>query len=472
MKLSFKITLVVLVIVTVMVAVSGYCMVQVGFRGELDNQVAAAKSESSMLSMTLGTLLAQTGDRGQATVTELLRSSGLFANYELAVYGAEGSVLWVNGDHRGSLRPEDGAGGLCYRLIEGPPRLLETMQELVVGEDVYYVNLIREVEESFQRRDANLRVYRWVMLAAFLGSTLAAAMCASVLTKPIRKLSRSTRAIAQGQYASRVKIHTRDELGALAEDFNAMAEAMERKIQDLADAAQRQRDFTASFAHELKTPLTSVIGCADTLRSRELPRQQQLEAVTYIFSEGKRLEAMSFALLDLFALEGTEPNMQKINAQALARAVRDSAQYPFGQAGVTLKLSVAPGTVRGEPNLLKTLLYNLLDNAKKATAAGGAVLLQGRATETGYRFCVVDRGQGIPPEALSRITEPFYMVDKSRARAQGGAGLGLALCQRIAQAHGTSLEYQSQVGHGTTATIHLHSFGSPQGGAILKSGGD
>ena len=81
--------------------------------------------------------------------------------------------------------------------------------------------------------------------------------------------------------------------------------------------------------------------------------------------------------------------------------------------------------------------------------------LKGRPVEGGYAFSVIDQGRGIPPEALNRITEPFYMVDKSRARAQGGAGLGLALCQRIAQAHGTALEYQSQVGTGTAVTIRL-----------------
>lgn len=293
------------------------------------------------------------------------------------------------------------------------------------------------------------------MLSAVAVSSLAITLVATVLTSPIRKLSRSTRAIAGGQYARRANVRTRDELGQLAEDFNHMADSLEAKIQELAEAAQRQRDFTASFAHELKTPLTSVIGYADTLRSRELSRQQQVEAADYIFSEGKRLEAMSLSLLDLFALERQVPQMGPVQAQALARAVAESSRYLLEERQVQLVVSVEPGQFQGEPNLLKTLLYNLVDNARKASQPGGSVELLGAASRTGYAFCVADHGQGIPSEALNRIMEPFYMVDKSRAKAQGGAGLGLALCQQIAQAHGARLHFESQVGQGTRVTIVL-----------------
>ena len=97
-----------------------------------------------------------------------------------------------------------------------------------------------------------------------------------------------------------------------------------------------------------------------------------------------------------------------------------------------------------------TLLFNLMDNARKAMEPGGVMTLWGRQEQTVYRFRLTDTGRGIPPEALERITEPFYMVDKSRSRAQGGAGLGLSLCQRIAALHGSALHFESQVGLGTT----------------------
>ena len=395
----------------------------------------------------------------ESALLEQLESNRLTQRYRMMVYRQDGGILWQNREEPANLTPADvGQEGLCYGFFQKAPgegRYLETIQRMELNGESFYVDLLQEANRAFTQRDANLGVYRQVMLLSIAACTLASIACATVLTGPIRKLSRSTRSMASGQYAYRVKVRSRDELGTLAEDFNHMADALELKIQELAAAAQRQKDFTASFAHELKTPLTSVIGYADTLRSRELPRQQQLEAANYIFTEGKRLEAMSFALLDLFALERAEPQLAPIQAQALARSVASSANYLMTQSHLELRLSVEPGSFHGEPNLLKTLLYNLLDNARKASEAGSSVELLGRTTPRGYLFQVVDHGRGIPPEALERITEPFYMVDKSRARAQGGAGLGLALCQRIAAAHGACLRFDSQEGEGTTVSLIL-----------------
>ena len=223
----------------------------------------------------------------------------------------------------------------------------------------------------------------------------------------------------------------------------------------LGAAAQRQKEFTASFAHELKTPLTSVIGYADTLRSRTLPSEMQFEAANAIYTEGKRLERMSFALLDLFALERSEPSFSRVQTGALAASVQKSCEYRLARQKQSLQCDVEEAAVWGEPELLRTLLLNLLDNAHKASPPGAVLQLRGRVVPSGYLFCVIDPGRGIPPEELSRITDPFYMVDKSRARAAGGAGLGLTLCRKIAEVHGSSLRFESVVGEGTRVSFLL-----------------
>ena len=130
--------------------------------------------------------------------------------------------------------------------------------------------------------------------------------------------------------------------------------------------------------------------------------------------------------------------------------------------GMTLDMRWEPGEIEVEPDLFKTLMINLVDNARKASPKGSVIELFGKAQDGGYALYVRDHGRGIPAEELSKITEPFYMIDKSRSRAQNGAGLGLALGARIAELHGTKLEYESTVGEGTTVRILL------KGGAVSE----
>ena len=120
-----------------------------------------------------------------------------------------------------------------------------------------------------------------------------------------------------------------------------------------------------------------------------------------------------------------------------------------------LTVTAEAGVLRGEAPLLQTLLQNLLDNARKASRPGQRVSLAGRAVAGGYQLIVTDCGRGIPAGELSKITEPFYMVDKSRSRAEGGAGLGLALCQKIVELHQGSLRFESREGEGTVVTVTL-----------------
>ena len=136
-------------------------------------------------------------------------------------------------------------------------------------------------------------------------STAAALGLSWALTRPLTILRRATRAFGNGDYSFRANIHARDEIGGLAQDYNKMADTVEEKIRELEAAASRQKRFTANFAHELKTPMTSVIGYADMIYQRKLSEEETEQAAWFIMNEGMRLEALSFKLMDLFALDQT-----------------------------------------------------------------------------------------------------------------------------------------------------------------------
>lgn len=237
---------------------------------------------------------------------------------------------------------------------------------------------------------------------------------------------------------------------------------LERSIENLENVASRREEFIGSFAHELKTPLTAIIGYADMLRSKDMNPKSRFTAAGYIFSEGKRLEALSLKLMDIIVAGKQEFEPKKFEVGYFIRSIAAVTVPSLSNDGLTLDLRWEPGTIEVEPDLFKTLMINLVDNARKASRKGDVIELFGKAEDGGYALYVRDHGRGMPAEELSRITEPFYMIDKSRSRAQNGAGLGLALCQRIAELHGTRLEYESELGKGTTVRILL------KGGAVRE----
>ena len=245
-------------------------------------------------------------------------------------------------------------------------------------------------------------------------------------------------------------LHTGDEIETLSASFDKMADAVQEKIADLEADVQKREDFVGAFTHELKTPMTSIIGYADILAAMQTDPDEQREAAAAIAHEGRRLESLSHKLLALLGLA---------ECPLTPAAVPLAALWPRLHAacpGVNLRTPAAPApTVQGDADLLLDLLCNLVQNAAKASKPGAPVVVLCTADADTATLTVADRGCGIPPDQLARVTEPFYMVDKSRARRQGGSGLGLALCQRIAVAHDGTLKIESEPGKGTRVSVTL-----------------
>lgn len=235
---------------------------------------------------------------------------------------------------------------------------------------------------------------------------------------------------------------------------------LEHSMSNLEDVANRREEFIASFAHELKTPLTAIIGYADMLRSKDMSPKSRFTAAGYIFSEGKRLEALSLKLMDIIVAGKAGFDTRKFEVGYFIRSIAAVTVPSLSNDGLTLDMRWEPGEIEVEPDLFKTLMINLVDNARKASHKNDTIELFGKAEGDGYALYVRDHGRGMKKEELGKITEPFYMIDKSRSRAQNGAGLGLALCQRIAELHGTRLEYDSELGKGTTVRIFLKGDGA------------
>lgn len=231
-----------------------------------------------------------------------------------------------------------------------------------------------------------------------------------------------------------------------------MAESLEENINKLEEEIEAREEFVGAFAHELKTPLTAIIGYADMLRSRKLDEEKSFLSANYIYTEGKRLETMSIRLLDILVTKQGEAKRCQFPAENLFTYLQNMF---LNHEEMKFEYHYDKEMLWAEADLLKTVLINLLDNACKASEPGSTITVTGKREEEGYRFSVQDHGVGIPKEEQEKITKAFYMVDKSRSRSKNGAGLGLALCAQILKLHGSHLEIESEPGEGTTMSFVL-----------------
>lgn len=265
---------------------------------------------------------------------------------------------------------------------------------------------------------------------------------------PLSQLQKTTEYIAGGNYAERVRVPSKDEVGLLADNFNRMVAAVEAHVQALTEKNTRQQLFIGSVTHEFKTPLTSLLLNVDTLRTVYLPEEKQQELLEAMDVQLHWLEQMVHKLLKLISL-GKTAQIRRSSVLELLEQVQEMTKGAMEKYGTELKIICTVDTLPMDKDLMCSALVNLVENSAKASSPGQTILLRG----TENTIEVADSGRGIPEKDLTRVTEPFYMGDPSRSKVNGGFGLGLALVKEIADVHGASLEIQSTPNEGTTVRL-------------------
>lgn len=466
MRLFWKLFCSMIAITALACSLGGYLLVDSQFQAALDSRAETVVMENSLLrhSLMREMHLAKTFDRAGAarladSVTASVGIDGMaFRLTDEAGQQIAGNRLPAESDLLRSLG-ENRSGWEV--LPSGDSLYLHAASPLRLEDGLVYLETWRDVDDVFQARQEQYHVFFYLMLFLILAVGLLALAVSAWLSQPLKRLSEATKKVAAGELSERVQVTSDDEIGQLSADFNIMAEQMERQVRELTDAARRQEDFLHSFAHETKTPLTSIIGYAELLRSR--PGQPELvrEGAAYIYQEGRRLESLSRKLMDMVVLDREGIALRAVEMPAFLERMAGTLRPALEQKGIRLEFAAEPGTVNMDPDLMESVCLNLLDNARKAVAEQGVIQLKGITEDPGYCIQVTDNGRGIPAEDLGRLTEAFYMVDKSRSRAEGGAGLGLAICQRIVALHGGTMEFESTPGQGTCVRVHLKGGGQP-----------
>ncbi|HZP97573.1 MAG TPA: HAMP domain-containing sensor histidine kinase [Candidatus Limnocylindria bacterium] len=277
-----------------------------------------------------------------------------------------------------------------------------------------------------------------------------AGLLSRTITRPLRELVSGARRFARGDYRARVPVAGPTEVAELGGAFNDMAGEIER-------ARGSEQAFLADISHELRTPLTSIQGFAQAISEGEATGAAIAPAANIIQRESRRLMRMVEGLLQVARLQsGTqELASERVEPAALLATARGALEPLAQDAGVSFAFTESPDvpTVRGDPDRLAQLFLNLLDNAVKHSPRGGTVAVEA-ARDDGYALVRVrDEGSGLPQGAEKRLFRRFYRGENAQ---RDGAGLGLAIAQAIAEAHGGSIAARNlEGGRGAEFTVRL-----------------
>ncbi len=289
------------------------------------------------------------------------------------------------------------------------------------------------------------------VVAALLTALAVSLFVARRIVAPVQAMARASLRIAGGHYHERVPVPSDDELGELAAQFNRMAESLQQ-------VEERRRNLIADVAHELRTPLTSIAGYMEGLMDGVIPPEP--ETFHRAHREAVRLQRLVDDLQELSRAEAGQVPMRlrSVEVGELLDAAVARLRPQFEDKGVALTVQTAPGLppVLVDPDRIGQVLTNLLGNALQYTPPGGAVAVRATSQQDLVAIAVADTGIGIAPEHLPHIFDRFYRVDRSRARASGGSGIGLTIVRHLVEAHGGSVRAESAgPGRGSTFTVTL-----------------
>ncbi|RGX30833.1 sensor histidine kinase [Enterocloster asparagiformis] len=310
--------------------------------------------------------------------------------------------------------------------------------------------LVKDLSDVYARCSAQLQTL--FLLCGILSAVSALIMVTAslIITVPVKKINEAVKIVSDDYYAYRLPVTGTDELNELSANFNVMCEAIENNIRNYKFAID-------NFIHEVKTPLTSIIGYADMLKSYDCTGECREEAVDYILTQSRRLNSLVKKIMGFLVIESKQVEKKFVRLDEVVNMACISIRVQAEMKDLRLEYQNRPEAyMYGDEELLATLLVNLLDNSVKASGEHSHIHIEAVLQENAVEeLSVHDFGRGIPEDELDKLTEPFYMVDKSRSRSQNGIGLGLSICKSIIQAHNGRIEFLSKPGEGTVVRLHF-----------------
>lgn len=459
MRFRTKLTTAMSLLTSVLYGIGGAALIFLSFRSSLKEEQAQALRSYRMMESMLILVNSVSEQSSQQDIADILK--------QINEQGTDWAMLGLSNEkddlyHSSDIQIDQTLKQNCLEtqcvckvLTNEDGQFLQITGCFRAGESLLFLDAARDISSLYTLRNTQRRIYRGFFLLITALSAVISFVIAHFLTKPLHQLSKVSEKICEGDLTLRAEIHSGDEMEQLSHTFNHMTDHLVQEIQALETAMEQQERFMGSFAHELKTPMTSMIGYADLIRSCEMSDEERRSCAEYIFREGRRLERLSLKLLELLVVKKQKLERTKISPAKLLRDTVSSMEEKLRQNKITLTMQEQEGVCLLEADLIRSLLINLIDNAIHAMEQGGTIHIRQTMETDECCFLIQDNGRGIAKDELEKITEAFYRVDKSRSRKHGGAGLGLALCAEIVRLHNGDLTFFSEVGKGTLVQVKL-----------------
>jgi two-component system, OmpR family, sensor histidine kinase BaeS len=337
------------------------------------------------------------------------------------------------------LSPGDVGSGIAVK-VDG-----KTVGTLIVRQPTIRVN---PAETAFLDRIKQIYILSGLAVTAL--ALLLGFLFSRTLTRPVRELTAATRAMAKGELKQEVPVRSHDELGQLADSFNRMNA-------EVARSTELRRQMTADIAHELRTPISVILGHAEAVHDGVLaPSGETFEIIR---EEAERLEKLIEDLRTLSRADAGELpiELQPVDPAGLLEKVRSIHKQHAARRKVRIKLDLETGLphILADPGRIIQVVSNLVDNALRYTPDGSQVTLHAHSDADQVELRVQDSGPGIPAAELDKVFERFYRSDPSRQRDEGGSGLGLAIAKSIVEKHNGRIWAESPEGQGATIVVRL-----------------
>lgn len=457
MKFWQKVFFPVLALFLVLLNGTIFMLYSMAYERQSDGEVDRAASEQYAFSVALArdlTALRENERLDDVTVRSLMESYAayyeeegvrlrLYREAQLLYWEAEPQLELVPGEE--SFAVIKSLNGKTWVCSSGP----------IPNFEAYRLIYFRDITETESTWD---RILVAVFLCSLFVSLLLAALLlilVSGLTRPLSRLAKAADGVAARDYETELPEKGKDEVAQLVRSFNHMTAEIRSHIKKLEEDNQRKQRFLDNFTHELRTPLTNIYGYSELMIRMNISEADRYRYLDYIMHESKRLNLMSTELFNLTVLRNNETEMAMCSCQELLDATGYSLGHKALDKELLFCLRPTRAHVYGNWALLQSLINNLTENAIRACKWNDQIVLSFSTEGDRVVLRVRDNGRGMDQEQLSRITEPFYRVDKSRARADGGVGLGLYICSEIVRLHQAELQFHSQPGRGTEVVVRF-----------------